>query len=159
MTLTSADLHNIKQLVEDVVEVKLDQRFSKFETRLDSKLDRRFETFEQKVDEKLDQRFEVFEQKLNVKLDQRFGDFETKLNTKMDDKIEKLAVAVSRGFSEMNTQFKELYDKIDLQSVRSDRLERDAKRTKRSLANVVDTEEWHALSDRVSKLETSVFNN
>lgn len=64
MTLTRDDLVQIRNIVEDVVDVKLEQKldlkFSEFEQR-----------FESKIDEKLDLRFRESEQHLEHKIDKK----------------------------------------------------------------------------------------
>lgn len=116
MGLSAEDKKDIRELVGEVVGVKLDSRFEVFEGKVDAKLDSRFELFEEKVDTKLDSRFELFEEKIDAKLDSRFELFEEKVDVKLDSRFESFALMVQQGFAgtatkaEMRAEFEKVHE-------------------------------------------------
>ena len=72
--LEESDVRLLRGMIEDVLGMKLDERFAEQEARIDEKLDERFAKQEARIDVKLDKRFAEQETRFDAKLDKRFAE-------------------------------------------------------------------------------------
>jgi len=116
--LENNDLQKIKEIVDESIDKKLDNRFKDFESKIDLKFDNKFKDFESKMDLKFDNKFKDFESKMDLKFEEQAYFIKQKFFAihedikRIDEKLDRIIKTETEDVVAVSTEVEMLKERV-----------------------------------------------